>query len=412
MPIKIERFQKDFVAISEFGKNPKGGVTRLALSSVDLEARRYLKEQMLAAGLEVHVDGIGNMRGIRKGTEDLPPVIIGSHLDTVPKGGHFDGVTGVLAALEIIRSLNDLQVTTRRPIEIINFTAEESSRFGVATLGSKALTGHLTQNDLVKLADQKGVTLREALEKAGLSPTETPFFVRQKGDIHAFLELHIEQGPVLEGSHYPLGIVTAIAAPARLRVGLKGRADHSGTTPMGERRDALAGAAEIILGVERIATNEAGKTTVATVGFLRASPGVMNVVPGMVEFGVDLRDTDLDARNLAKEKIIAMIRGVAARRKLAIKIEHLGDEIPVALSERIIGILEHCASSRLLDYHKMPSGAGHDAMNLASIAETGMIFIPSVGGISHNPEEKSRLEDILTGTQLLYDATLALAQEP
>jgi len=366
---------------------------------------------MEEAGLQATVDALGNMRGRRDGREDLAPVMIGSHLDTVPEGGHFDGVAGLLAALEVVRALNDRKTVTRRPLEIVNFSAEESSRFGVATLGSKAMTGKLAEEDLDSVADSQGRSLRQVLLGAGLNPDNLKEARLRPGDVHAFLELHIEQGPILEDADCPLGIVTAIAAPTRFRVFVAGRADHSGTTPMGMRRDALAGASELVLGVERIAAREPGGGTVATVGWLRVAPGVMNVVPAGAELGIDIRDIDQGRKQRTAEKIVRLMKMIAERRSLEIRYETMADDTPTRLPGRIVDILEKAAGELHIACRQVASGAGHDAMNMAAITEAGLIFVPSIGGISHNVAEKSRMEDICRGAEVLLKSALILGEE-
>lgn len=408
---KRDRLEKDFSELAQFGSLETGGFTRVAFSLEDMAARHWLQETMEAAGLEVYVDAVGNIRGRRKGMMDLPPVMLGSHLDTVPEGGNYDGSVGVLAALEIVRILNDRNLVTKRPIEVVNFAAEESSRFGMATIGSKALTGKIDIDSLKQLKDKDGFTLYESLTACGYNPENIELTKLSGRDIHAFIELHIEQGPVLEEQKCPVGIVTAIAAPTRYKVIIEGRADHSGNTPMHLRKDALAGASEMILGVERIVSSQAGKNTVGTVGYLYVSPGAMNVVPGRVEIGIDIRDINSDDKTEISKQIIDYIKEISQKRGLESSFEQLCDDRPVVLSDKIITSLVDSAEELQLSYLKMPSGAGHDAMNMAAITDVGMIFIPSVGGISHNIEEFSRMEDICTGTEVLLEATLRLAQE-
>ena len=365
---------------------------------------------MVAAGLAVSIDAVGNIRGRRAGRESLPPVFLGSHLDTVPEGGNYDGSVGVLAALEIVRTLNDLNLVTKRPIDVVNFSAEESSRFGMATIGSKAMCGKIDLATLHRLKDQEGFSLYESLQANDFAPDNIQQAVLQPGDIHAFLELHIEQGPVLEQKNCPIGIVTSIAAPTRFKVTVEGRADHSGNTPMALRKDALAAAAELVLGVERIA-KEVSKNTVATVGYLYVSPGAMNVIPGRVELGIDIRDISMENKDKASSAILDLIDMIAARREVVIRQEQLCDDVPVRLSGKIISTLVDAAETADINFIRMPSGAGHDAMNMATITDVGMIFIPSVGGISHNIDEYSRMEDICVGTDLLFDTAIRLAQE-
>lgn len=404
-----KRLSSDFAELEQFGALETGGFSRIAFSPEDLAARTWLQGAMEKAGLEVSVDAIGNIRGRRQGLSDLPPVMLGSHLDTVPEGGNYDGSVGVLAALEVVRILNDRNFVTNRPLEVINFSAEESSRFGVATIGSKALTGKLDLPSTKKLVDNEGSSLYETLLKSGYHPDAIDRCSLHPGQVHAFLELHIEQGPVLEKKGCPIGIVIAIAAPTRLKVFIDGRADHSGNTPMDMRKDALAGASELILGVEHITSVQPEKKTVGTVGYINVSPGSMNVVPGRVELGIDIRDVDQDDKSSAVNAILSLMSQIADKRGLTITFEQLCDDSPVSLSTKVLNLLKDSATSAGLPYLLMPSGAGHDAMNMARITDAGMIFIPSVGGVSHNIEEFSCIEDICNGTKVLLEAVLRLA---
>lgn len=411
MTCRQDRLEKDFAKLGQFGLLENGGFSRVAFSAEDLAARDWLQKTMKAAGLDVVVDAVGNIRGRRQGAEDLPPVMLGSHLDTVPEGGNYDGTVGVLAALEVVRTLNDQQLTTRRPIEVVNFSAEESSRFGLATIGSKAMSGKLDVEILKALIDKYGATLYETLHSCGFKPDELKKAPLTPGQIHAFLELHIEQGPVLEQKGCPIGIVTSISAPTRLKVVIEGRADHSGNTPMAMRKDALVGASELILGVERIATEGAGEDTVGTVGYLYVLPGAMNVVPGRVELGIDIRDVSKATKGTAVQAVVQLMEEIASKRGLEISHELLCDDEPVEMSVKIIDTLQQAAANAELSSLDMPSGAGHDAMNMAGVTDAGMIFIPSVGGVSHNIEEFSRMEDVVVGAELLLEATLRLSQE-
>ncbi|MDI9414634.1 MAG: Zn-dependent hydrolase [Bacillota bacterium] len=411
MRVKAERIQNDLENLSRFGGLEGGGISRLAFTSADREARDYLRDSLALQGLGTVQDAMGNMRARRHGTRDLAPVMIGSHLDSVPSGGCYDGAVGIVAALEVIRVLDDLGIETRRPIEVINFSAEESSRFGASTLGSKAMTGHLSQEHLHMYKDKDGVSLYEAMKLFGLNPDGLESVRIQPGDVYAFIEMHIEQGRVLESFGIPLGIVTSIAAPTRIRVFVIGRADHSGATPMDLRADALTAASEIILGVERIASVEAGPHTVGTVGYANAQPGVLNVIPGKVELGIDIRDIDKDSKDLAVRKIISLLEYVGNNRGVKVDYRILADETPVTLSGKIIGALEEAAQALGYPYRLMPSGAGHDAMYMAEVAETGMIFVPSREGISHNVAEYTAVEDIARGAELLLEAVLRLANE-
>lgn len=411
MRVKLERIQKDLERLASFGGLAGGGVSRLALTEEDKGAREYIQKALEGEGLQVVVDPFGNMRARRSGSRDLSPVMMGSHLDTVPQGGRFDGTVGVVAALEVIRVLNELGLETARPVEVINFAVEESARFGVGTLGSKVMCGHVTAEKLKDWQDQQGISLYEALKKFGLNPDAISAARVKPGDIYAFIETHIEQGRVLEAEKIPIGVVSSIAAPTRLKVTVRGRADHSGATPMNLREDALAAAAEIILGVERITSREAGEHTVGTVGYARVFPGAMNVIPGLVELGIDIRDINKESKDLAVQKVLALLKHVAQKRNIQIEHGILGDENPVALSPKIIAVLERAAQALGYPYKVMPSGAGHDAMYMTELTQVGMIFIPSKEGVSHNPAEFSSWEDVARGAELLLETVLKLANE-
>ena len=406
-----QRFQEDFCAIAQFGVLNNGGVTRLAFSKEDMDARNYLIQAMRSARLQVTIDPVGNIRGLRVGRKpQLASIMVGSHLDTVPHGGHYDGVVGVLAALEVVRSLNDADIETERSIEVVNFSAEESSRFGMATIGSKAMTGKLKVSELGALVDSSGENLLQILKKMGHRVDEIPQAIVTADNIHAYLELHIEQGPVLENEHLDIGIVTAIAAPSRFNINIKGRSDHSGNTPMTMRRDALAGAAEIVLGVETIALH-AGTNTVGTVGTLTVHHGAMNVVPGSVNISVDIRDTSIEDKSKAVANLKQLLTTIAYKRTLDIQTTTICNDTPVQLSKKIAQQLCQHAQQLKLKFKQMPSGAGHDAMHFASIAPTGLIFIPSINGVSHNIEEKSSLDAICKGIKLLHQTAITLAND-
>lgn len=411
MRIKPERIKNDIKNIAKYGKLEGGGVSRLAFTSADFEAREYFEKSLQCLGMEVMVDAIGNMRARREGLIDTAPVMIGSHLDSVPYGGCYDGVVGVVAALEVVRVLDELGIKTKRPIDIINIAAEESSRFGASTLGSKAMAGHLTVEKMKAYKDKEGISLYDALQSCGLQPDALDSVKIKPGEIYAFIEMHIEQGRVLESKGIPLGIVTSIAAPTRIKVFVKGRADHSGATPMNIRSDALSAASEIILGVERIAISGAGEHTVGTVGYANAKPGVLNVIPGLVELGIDIRDIEMESKDMAVGKVIALMDEISYKRQIEIKYEILADEVPVTLSDKIISEIEKSIQDLGYQYLLMPSGAGHDSMYMAEVTNTGMIFVPSREGISHNIKEYTPIEDIAMGVETMLETVLKLANE-
>ena len=405
------RVQEDIEAISQFGKLSNGGVTRLALTKEDMAARDYLKRKMKEAGLTIREDAVGNVYGRREGKKDLAPILVGSHLDTVPEGGNYDGIAGVVTALEAVRILNDQGIETTRPIEVVNFTAEESSRFLTATMGTKCIKGGLSIEKIKTMKDKNGISFYEALKEVGFNPDDIESAKVEPGDYHAFIELHIEQGPVLEAEKKPIGIVTAIAAPTRLKVTIKGKADHSGNTPMNLRFDALAGAAELILGLEKIASTESGENTVGTVGDVQVKPGAMNVVPGEATLLIDIRDIYAEDKEKAYKIFLALMKQVAEKRNLQFEHELLVNDTPVQLSSKIIDTIEAEAKNLGYSYKVMHSGAGHDAMNLVPMTDVGMIFVPSVDGVSHNIKEFTEMEDICKGADVLFASLYKLAME-
>ncbi len=313
--VSLERIQNDLRELSQVGATPEGGVTRLAWSEAERAAHGLAARWMGQAGLRVRVDSVGNSFGTRDSRDtSLPALMVGSHLDSVSNGGNFDGTLGFASALETVRTLNERGIATRHPITLAVWAGEEAPRFTDAVLGSKLAMGQMERAELDRLADAEGTTLAEAMRRLGFDPDRMGEARWDPSCLAAYLELHIEQGTVLERLGCKIGVVTAIAAATRYRVTLSGSADHSGATPMGARRDALAAAAEIVLGVERIAGVEAGPATVGTVGILKVKPGAMTVIPGWVELGIDVRDSDPAAKGLASDKVEAMIQAVCRRR--------------------------------------------------------------------------------------------------
>ena len=402
--VNSKRMEENFRRLGTIGAQPGGGITRLAFGDSDWEARTFVIELMKQAGLTVRVDAFGNVIGRREGTDPTAPVVmLGSHIDSVPAGGNFDGVVGVLAAVEVAACLQDAGAKKQHPIEVVVFMAEESSRFGMATLGSKAFCGKLPLSQLEQLTDKQGMTLADAMRQRGLAPEQVAT-AKYTGQIKTFLELHIEQGKVLESTGDQIGIVTGIAAPTRLKVAITGQADHSGATPMSMRQDALTAAAELILLVEKLAGQEGHNGTVGTTGMVKAEPGVMNVIPGYVELGIDIRGISENSKQLVVQGLVAGFEEIRNRRNVKIESTIISDEKPVEISREIVEYLHDIAKQGQYVCRLMPSGAGHDAMHLSEIAPTGMLFIPCKGGISHNSAEWADMEDIVAGTQLLFTA--------
>ena len=388
----------------------ENGITRLALSAEDLQARKYVADLMRELGMTVRVDSIGNLIGsLSGGDAAASPVIVGSHLDSVPEGGRYDGVLGVVAGLAAIRRIKE-SGPVRRPFELIVFTAEESSRFGYATMGSKAMAGIADLKSWSKAKDSKGVTFLEALAAAGFEPEKIETASRVGEAIHAFIELHIEQGPVLEDEGLAIGVVEAVAAPTRLKIKVDGTPGHSGTTPMDSRQDALVAAAQVILAVRDIALERYSEGTVGTVGNLKVHPGVMNVIPGLAEMWVDIRGVDHESIVETLQELKDEISIIAEAEGVTISIEVLTSDKPVRLNPLVSNAIETACKEMKISYRRMNSGAGHDAMHMAAIAPTGMIFIPCAGGVSHNPEETASPSDIMNGIDVLARTMRMLAE--
>ena len=408
--IQRERLVKDFEAMAQLTA-PGEGINRLAFTDADWAGRQYIIDRMTDAGLSVEIDDFGNVIGYKIGKKpDLPVVMVGSHTDSVPNGGNYDGVVGVLSAIEVIRSMTDDGYEHDHTIAVVDFMCEESGRFGDATLGSKAMRGELTLQDLHRLVDKQGISLYEALKGRNLNPDgiETMAYKRP---VKSFTEIHIEQGKVLEHEQKTIGIVTGIAAPERFYVIIRGNADHSGATPMNLRHDALCGASKIILGIEEIASMQEEPPVVGTVGVVEVTPGAMNVIPSAVKLGVDIRSISKVARNSVVTLVKEFIDITAEKRKLSYTIETIAQDHPVEMHPAMIREIEEAVKSVGVEYMTIPSGAGHDAMHWAEVVPTGMIFIPCRDGISHNPAEFAEMDDIVTGAEVLDKVLRKLSLE-
>ena len=411
--INSKRFETNFNAISEFGALKGGGLTRLAFSKEDLEARKFLINLIEKNGFKLKIDNVGNIYAIYDdGCEaDAKPVCVGSHIDSVPNGGFYDGTLGVMAGLEALTAIKEAGIKLKRPLWLINFSCEESSRFKTATIGSKIISGKLSEQRLHELKDEDGISLFEAMSAAGFKPQNLDEAILKENSLHAYLELHIEQGPVLERSAISVGVVSGIAAPIRFEITIHGKADHSGATPMNMRSDALLAASHIIIAANEFAKNK--KTAVATVGYVHAKPGVLNVVPGEARLGVDLRDIDkasLNELNLDIRNFVAWL--LSYDLNFSYEIRELSSDEPVKLSEHAINLLEDEAKKLGIKTLTLPSGAGHDAMNLTKLASSvGMLFIPCVDGISHNTKEAINFKDAVAATKILTNALIRLSNE-
>jgi N-carbamoyl-L-amino-acid hydrolase len=406
-----EQWVENVIArLAAIGRTERNGSNRLAFSEEDMAGRAYFKGLMAEAGLSVREDAFGNIIGRMEGAEAaLPAVATGSHIDTVPNGGHFDGVAGSVASLLALKRIRD-RGPVRHPLELIIFQMEESGRFSQACFGSKVMVGKADIEAGRRAADKSGMTLPEAMTVHGYDYNKLAEAKRGKGEIACFLELHIEQSPTLEEKNLPVGIVTAIAAPIRTHVVIEGRASHSGGTAMNNRRDALVSAAELILAARKVGNSFARREVVTTVGNVTVSPGAMNVVPGRAELWIDLRGTNKAFMNQAQEALKKAAEAIEAAYETPMTFTRLSEDTPVLMTPRIVSLLTEV--SRDLDIPCTPivSGAGHDTANMADIADVGMIFIRCKDGLSHNPGESATIDDIMAGTAVLTEALLRLAE--
>ena len=375
----------------------EGGLTRVFLSPQNRAANELVLGWMREAGMQASVDPIGNVVGRYEG-EKRPCLMLGSHLDTVRDAGRYDGMLGVISAIECVGALNEKRKRLPFAIEVIGFGDEEGVRFGTTMLGSRAIAGALDPA-VLDTQDAHGVTIKQALRDFGLDPARVREVARRKSDVLAYAELHIEQGPVLEAEGLPVGVVTAINGFSRLRVTLQGEAGHAGTVPMNLRRDALATAAECVLAIERIARADA--ELVGTVGRIDAKPGAINVIPGEVQFSIDFRAPLDELRAQAVRSAKAEVEAIAKKRRVACRIEMLQELGVAACAPWLMSQLERAVAAEGFPVRKLPSGAGHDGMALKNIADIAMLFVRCKGGISHNPAESITEADAAVGARTL-----------
>ncbi len=392
-------------ALARIGAIEGGGCARLALSDDDKAGRDLVVGWMKELGLDVSIDAIGNVIGLRAGAENLPPVMTCSHIDTVRTGGRYDGNYGVLAGLEVVRALNEANVTTRRPLAVSFFTNEEGARFQPDMLGSLVYAGGLGLNEAYAAADKDGVSVGDELRRIGYLGKQKPGALRP----HAFLELHIEQGPILDQEKTQIGVVESVQGISWTEYTVSGVSNHAGTTPMRLRRDAGYLAASVNLFARKLAW-EMGGNQVATVGALQLRPNLINVVPNRCVFTVDLRNTDEASLKEAEAKVAAHIAEVAKAECVDVAAKVLARFEPVIFDAGLVDRVEHNARALQLSTRRMPSGAGHDAQMMQRIAPTAMIFVPSVAGLSHNVKEHTEPDDLVAGAQVLMNLMLELAE--
>jgi len=401
MRVNSKRIMEHILALAEFGKNPQGGASRVAYSDADKQGREYVLGLLLDAKLDVRIDAAGNLIGSRGGSANLKPLLIGSHIDTVPEGGNYDGVVGSIGAIEVAQTLAENNVTTRHPLEVVIFQNEEGG-----LIGSRAMDGELTEKEL-DLVSRSSKTIREGIKFIGGDVAKLAEMRRQKGDIAAYLELHIEQGGILDSEKINIGVVEGIVGINWWDVTIEGFANHAGTTAMNNRQDALLAAAKFIEAVNRVVTSLPGRQ-VGTVGRINALPGAPNVIPGKVVLSLELRDLDAAKINMVFEKIQAEAQKIASDSKTKFDFKEINVNIPAPTDPQIRSSISDAARELGLTTKLMPSGAGHDAQDMARLGPVGMIFVPSVGGISHSPREFSRPEAIANGANVLLHTLLKL----
>ena len=392
--------------LAEIGPIEGGGNNRLALTDADRAGRDLVITWMRDLGLAVTIDTIGNVVAAMTDVGEGPPVMMGSHIDTVATGGKYDGNLGVLAALEVIETVMERGLDLDRPLAAAFFTNEEGSRFPPDMMGSLCYTGGLTVEEAMSATDADGLSVGDELARIGYSgPTPCPGPVP-----HAFVELHIEQGPVLERNGVRIGAVEGVQGISWTEITLTGQSNHAGTTPMSMRRDAGLAAGEVVVAVRRIAT-EMGGTQVGTVGALRLHPDLVNVVAARAKLIVDLRNTDDGDLQTAERRLLAELKQIAESEGVSVDTKWVARFEPVVFDPRVVSLVESTAESLGLSVQRMPSGAGHDAQILADVCPSGMVFVPSVKGISHNPAEHTEPDDLTAGANVLLNTVVALARD-
>jgi ureidoglycolate amidohydrolase len=409
LAIDQQRLARDLEALGAISSEPAPVVTRVVFTEADLQARALVKQLCVEAGLAVREDAVGNTFARWGGSmPELPPVATGSHIDAIPNAGRYDGTVGVLGGLEAIRALSRAGFHPRHSIELIVFTSEEPTRFGIGCLGSRMLAGLLDESAGARLNDRDSLTLDDARAAAGFAGPLGSVRLAP-GSYSAFVELHIEQGPLLENRKIALGVVTAIAAPASLRLWIEGEGGHAGAVLMPDRRDAFLAAAEIALAAESAARATGAIDTVATTGVCDVFPGAVNSIPSRVRLEFDVRDIDLARRDSVLDKISEAIQNVSARRRVAVRREILNADPPVRCAPEVVAALTHACEIHRLRFDLMISRAYHDSLFMSRVAPTAMLFIPCRGGISHRPDEYASPESIAQGALVLAEALAGLA---
>lgn len=410
METSVLRIQRHIEQLAEYTATPGQGTTRMSYREQDKQARDYLKQQMKELGLQVREDAIGNIYGRLEGREaGLPAVIIGSHFDSVPHGGAFDGPAGIITGLDVVARIREQHLQPRYPLEVIALVEEEGTSFGRGLMASSVITGLIGSKELYQLKDRQGVSAAKRMADAGFDADKAAEAVIDPSAVKAFLELHIEQGPVLEQTNEDIGIVETVVGIAQLEIKLTGKAGHAGTTPMNMRADALVCASHIISHIPDIAI-AASDNTVATVGRLNVLPNGANVIPSEVIFSVDIRSKNEVALGKVIQQVIALTEQESAKMALSSDIVQPLYVAPTELDPEIHQVMTQHAKAQGLRYRTMVSGAGHDTMIFAGITQTGLIFVPSRNGLSHHPDEWTDYEQIARGVDVMFATVKSLTE--
>lgn len=407
MRTNFARLKRDLEELGAVGRTQEGGVSRPSWSDADMQARRWLMERITAAGMEARVDAAGNIFG--RWQSGSPVVLVGSHIDSVPNGGMFDGVLGVLAGLECLRRIKEERVRLRHPLELVAFTDEEGAFGGF--FGSYAFTGLLKAENIPNIKDSKGLRILDAMARHAMDAMQAPKAHRNPEGIRAYVELHIEQGPILESQRIPIGLVEAIVGIRRYGITFRGRADHAGTTPMKDRKNALLGAADLVLKGHNLILAEGTPASRVTVGILQLKPAVGNIVPAEAYLTYELREQSAEMLRTLAEKSHALAAEVASVWGLEISIETILEIDPVPMADEVKAVIVAAAEELGCKVHRLPAMAGHDAQVVGRVAKAGMIFVPSKDGRSHSPLEFTADEDVERGANVLLLTLLKLAAE-
>lgn len=396
--------------MNRFNATPEFGTTRILFTKPEIANRNYVKGEMEGLGLSLEEDAVGNIFATLKGTDSqLASVWTGSHIDTVPNAGKFDGMAGVVCGMEAVRLIQESGIPHRRDIKVIVYTSEEPTRYGLSCLGSRAMSGDMSLEDTKNLLDQGGKSLHEKLTELGYDLTKFGAIRKVPGEVFAAVELHIEQNSRLEKEKLPIGIVKKICAPSNYTIVVSGCQSHAGGTDMRERRDAYAGACEMAGALEKLAQECLSEYNTATVGHVRVVPDAMNVIPGRCEFSVDIRDCCMDTKQKLIEEFKEQFFRIAKRRGLTVTITEENNDVPLACDEKIVGLIQESCKQLELPYAELISGPYHDSLFVGKFAPVAMLFVPSKNGISHSPEEWTDYGDLAHGADVLASVLLKLA---